>query len=181
MASPIACVEVVQAVATARLGPVILKTMDKCPPTKLMMLAGIKNGDTFFGECVLHITVVGLFDGFQAAHSRSHHDPDALRIGLGHLKPGIAHGLNARHHAVLHEGVHAARILRRHVGFQIQLSDFAAEVGREIGGVEPLYRSDAAASGQDIGPRRRDVIADGRDDPKTCNDDASFAHCPTIL
>ena len=52
MAKPSACVEVVQAVATARLGPVILKMIDKCPPTKLMMLAGMKNGDTFLGEWV---------------------------------------------------------------------------------------------------------------------------------
>ena len=50
MASPMAWVEVVQAVATARFGPVMLKAIDRWPLTRLMMLAGMKNGDTFFGE-----------------------------------------------------------------------------------------------------------------------------------
>ncbi len=52
MARPMAWVEVVQAVATARFGPVTLNAIDRCPLTKLMMLAGMKNGDTFFGEWV---------------------------------------------------------------------------------------------------------------------------------
>ena len=52
MASPSAWVEVVQAVATARFGPVRLKAIDRWPLIRLMMLAGMKNGDTFFGECV---------------------------------------------------------------------------------------------------------------------------------
>jgi hypothetical protein len=52
MAMPIACVEVVHAVAIARFGPVMLKAIDKCPLTRWMMLAGMKKGDTFFGECV---------------------------------------------------------------------------------------------------------------------------------
>ena len=41
---PSACVEVVQAVAIARFGPVILNAIDKCPLTRLMMLAGMKKG-----------------------------------------------------------------------------------------------------------------------------------------
>ena len=52
MAMPMACVEVVHAVAIARFGPVMLKAIDRWPLTRLMMLAGMKNGDTFFGECV---------------------------------------------------------------------------------------------------------------------------------
>ena len=73
----------VQAVATARFGPVILKAMDKWPLTRLMMLPGMKNGDTFFGEWVSEKLVVGFLDGFEAAHAGTHEDADAIGIGLG--------------------------------------------------------------------------------------------------
>jgi len=91
------------------------------------------------------------------------------------LKTGVAHRLDARHHTVLHEGVHAARILRRHVRFQIQLSDFAAEVRRKVGGIESFDGRDAAAPCEDGGPSSRDVVAYRRDDSKTRNDDTPFA------
>jgi hypothetical protein len=50
IANPSEWVDVVHAVAMARFGPVTLNAIDRCPLTRLMMLAGMKNGDTFFGE-----------------------------------------------------------------------------------------------------------------------------------
>ena len=49
-AMPMACVDVVHAVAMARFGPVKLNAIDKWPLTRLMMLAGMKKGETFLGE-----------------------------------------------------------------------------------------------------------------------------------
>jgi hypothetical protein len=126
----------------------------------------------------LQILVVGLFDGLEAAHARTHENADAIGVLLGHHQPRIAHGLHAGHHAVLHEGIHAARILRAHVRLEIEIANLAAEMGGEIRGVEAGHRADAAATRQDGRPSRRDIVAHRRNDTKTRNHDASFAQPP---
>ena len=129
---------------------------------------------------ILEILVVGLLDGLEAAHSRSHQHANAVGIRLRHLQSGVAHGLHAGHHAVLHEGVHAARVLRAHIGLEVELADLAAEMRWKVAGVETRHRADAAAAGDDRGPRARDVVAHRRDDSKTRNGDASFTQ-PRLL
>src|SRR6185437_11363800 len=49
MPRPIACVDVVHAVTTPRLGPFSPYLMDRCPEIMLMMLAGTKNGEILRG------------------------------------------------------------------------------------------------------------------------------------
>ncbi len=51
----------------------------------------------------------------------------------------------------------------------------------KLRGIESPYRLDAAVAGQDVGPRRRHVIADRRDDSKTRNDDASLAQYQLLI
>jgi hypothetical protein len=51
----------------------------------------------------------------------------------------------------------------------------------KVGGIESRYRLDAAAARQDIGPSRRHVVADRRDNSKTRNDDASFAQYQLLI
>ena len=49
-AMPIECVEVVQAVTSARFGPRMPKWIDTCPAVALMMLPGMKNGEILRGD-----------------------------------------------------------------------------------------------------------------------------------
>jgi len=105
-----------------------------------------------------------LLDRFESSHSGTHQHADAVGIGLGDRQSRIAHGLHAGDDPVLHEGIHAARILRAHVGLEIQLADLAAEMRRKAGGIETLDHIDAAAAGQDRGPGGRHVVAHRRDD-----------------
>ena len=51
-----AWVAVVQAVTTARFGPVMPRSMEMYPEIMLMMLAGTKNGDTRLRPLVLRVT-----------------------------------------------------------------------------------------------------------------------------
>jgi hypothetical protein len=118
--------------------------------------------------------VVGLLDRFESAHSRPHEYADAIRVSFGHDQSRVAHGLHASHNPVLHEGIHAPRILRCDVGCEIEFADFTAEMRREGSCVESGDRSDAAAACDDRRPCGLHVISDGGHDSKTRNNDASF-------
>jgi hypothetical protein len=165
-------VEVVQAVATARLGPVMLKAIDDA--------GGNEEGRDLLGRMRLQVFVVCLLDGLESAHAGAHENADAVRVRIRHDESGVAHGLHARHHAVLHEAIHSARILGCHVRLQIELPNLAAEMRGEIAGIETRHRADAAAPGDDRGPGAGHVVADRRDNSKTGDDGASLAQ-PRLL
>ncbi len=118
--------------------------------------------------------VVGHLDGSRPPMPEPMRIPIRSELASVRHESGVAHGLCARDHAVLHEGVHAARILRAHVGSEIQTADLAAEMRRIRGGIDPCDGADTAASRHDRTPCRLDLVADGRDDSKTRNHDTPF-------
>ena len=82
MPRPMACVDVVQAVTTPRFGPLRPYLIDRCPAIMLMIEAGTKNGEIFFGLLRLQIRVVLRLDGREAADAGAAHGAAARRIGL---------------------------------------------------------------------------------------------------
>ena len=90
------------------------------------------------------------------------------------IEPEVAHGLHAGDDAVLHEGIHAPRILGAHVRLEIELADLAAEMRRETAA------SNRTTGPMPLRPARIDAqpaatsLPTGETIPRPGNDDASF-------
>ncbi len=115
MPSPMAWVDVVHAVTTPRFGPFRLYLIDRCPEIMLMIDAGTKNGEIFFGIAAgLVVRVVLGLDGPEAADAgaarRRRSDPD---WSCWKSMPESATACMPAADAVVHERIHAARFLRR--------------------------------------------------------------------
>jgi hypothetical protein len=76
-AMPIECVDVVQAVTSARFGPRIPKWIETCPAAALMMLPGMKNGEILRGDLRFEPFRRVLLDGAETTDARAdrHADP----------------------------------------------------------------------------------------------------------
>ena len=68
-ASPMACAEAVHAVQVARFGPRALKRIETWPAARLMMDAGMKNGEMRRGPPLMSCLVLAL-DGRESADAR---------------------------------------------------------------------------------------------------------------
>ena len=76
-ASPIACADAVHAVHVARFGPRAPKRIDTCPAARLMMDAGMKNGEIRRGPPVEQLFVLPL-DRREPADARRDEDADLV-------------------------------------------------------------------------------------------------------
>jgi hypothetical protein len=113
-------------------------------------------------------------DGLQAADAAAHHDAVAGRsLAFNATDASIPQSLRCGHDAVLHERVHAARVLCGHVLVEVQPLNFTRETRREIGGVEALDGSDAAAAVQHVVPGGIHLTTDGRNNTETGDDDSA--------
>ena len=72
-------VEVAQAVTIERFGPVMCCMMLAWPEVMLMMLAGIKNGETLRGPQARSLVVI-FFDGLDATDTGTHSNTDGVSI-----------------------------------------------------------------------------------------------------
>ena len=103
-ASPMQCVDVAQAVTTEIFGPVRCCMMLTCPDVILMMLPGIKNGDTLRGTAGQQLVVVVL-DVLDAADTGAHRNADTVTVFFGDLETGILDRINAGSDPVVYERV----------------------------------------------------------------------------
>src|SRR5262249_41054909 len=124
----------------------------------------------------LQVVVVFLLDGSQTTDAGAAHRPAAIRVELVEVDSGVGDRLDARSHSVLHEFIHAPRILGRDVLGDIEVTDRAAEANGKGGHVEFGDRPDTALSPDDGIPGDLDVAADRRNDAEACDDDATLAH-----
>ena len=111
LASPIACAPVEQAVTTAWLGPLNPKRIETWPLTRLIRLAGMKNGLTRRGPRCSSSTAVSAMV-LEPADAGADQDPGPLALPLVLRRPaGILDRLARRRDAVQDEGVVLAHVL----------------------------------------------------------------------
>jgi hypothetical protein len=150
---PIECVDVVQAVTSARFGPFIPKWIETWPAAALMMLPGMKNGEILRGvRDSSHLAVVS---------SIVLRPPIPAPIATP-IRGAFASVLDRLHRGCEpegHERIELAHVLRRHVVLGVEADDLAPDVHREGAGVESRKGYDAAAAVADGVPGGRDVAA----------------------
>ncbi len=115
-------------------------------------------------------------NGVQATNAGTTHSTAALRVELAEVEPRVRHRLDAGRDAVLHEFVHAPRVFRSHVLFQLEAADLAAEAHWKRGHIEPGDRADTAFAAQDRIPGADDSAADRRNDSEARDNDTTLAH-----
>src|SRR5581483_6739448 len=112
----------------------------------------------------LEIVVVLGLDRTEAADACSADCSAAGRVELAEVDTRVRDRLDARGDAVVHEVVHAPRILGRNVLAYVEVADRAAEADGKRGHIEPRDRSDAALPAQDCFPRGLERAAHWRND-----------------
>ena len=115
-------------------------------------------------------------DGPQAADSSAAHGPATVGVRLAEVEAGVGDRLDPRGDAVVHELVHAARILGGDVLTHIEAANLPAEAHRKGGHIEAGNRADPALPSQNRIPRRLDRAPHGGHDAEACHDDTTFAH-----
>src|SRR5690606_2544285 len=119
--------------------------------------------------------LVHLLDGRQAADARAGDHAEAVAIDLLKVDAGILHRVHARGDAVVHELVHAPRLLGRQVLLEVEVLHGAAEAAREVADVEARDGGDATDAVDDVVPGGGHRAAHRGDDAKTCYDYATLA------
>ncbi len=149
---------------------------DRCPATMLMMVEGTKNGEILRG--LLPASRKVLCSSWMRSRPPMPEPmitPSAIEIQPAQVEARIRHRIHARGDAVVHELVHAPRILRGEVFLELEILHRAAEAAREILGIEARDRPDAAHTADDIGPGAVDGAAHRRDDTQPRDDYATLA------
>ncbi len=90
----------------------------------------------YLASAAFIVGVVHLFDQAQAADAGTDGNADTLGVLIRDFDTGIAECLDAGHHAVLYEGVHAARFLGRKVLRHIESFDLTCDLRSEAACIE---------------------------------------------
>ena len=178
VASPIACADAVQAVHVARFGPRAPKRIDTCPAARLMMDAGMKNGEIRRGPPVEQLFVLPL-DRREPADARRDEDADLVghRRRDGQLR--VVHRELAGRERVLDEDVGLLDVFLLHELQGIEASDLPRNARRERRRIEVRDRRDAAAAGKQRVPVRGRPDTDRRDQTDA-GDDHSPGHVASL-
>ena len=86
--SPIECAEAVHAVQVARFGPRAPNRIDTWPAARLMIDAGMKNGEMRRGPPLMQLEVLAL-DGREPADARRDEHADLVGVRRRHLQPRV--------------------------------------------------------------------------------------------
>ena len=81
----------------------------------LMMVAGTKNGEILRGLCAFRYALCSFSMVPSPPMPAPHTAPQRVAIGLAEIDAGVGDGLHPGGYAVVHELVHAARVLGRDV------------------------------------------------------------------
>src|SRR6185503_11043527 len=92
----------------------------------------------------LQIGAVFLLDGAESADARTAHSAAPVRIELAHVDTGVGHRLDAGSDTVVHELVHAPRILGRDVLIHLEPAHGSAETHGKCGDIKAGDRTDSA-------------------------------------
>jgi hypothetical protein len=136
--------------------------IDRLPEIMLLIVPGNEEGRNL-ARTTGQVIIVRTFDHRQAADARADVHPDALRVVLRRIEPGVAQGLDAGRHAEMDEGIHAARFLGRQVGRDVEILHLPGDLRLEGRRIELRDAGYPAAAGGQVVPGVRDVIADRRD------------------
>ncbi len=170
-ASPMACAEAEQAVHVAELGPLAPKRIETWPAARLMMAAGMKNGEMRRGPPSRKRTVLAL-DRAEPADARRDEDAGPDRHLRADLQPRILHRELRGGDRELDEDVHLLDVLLVDELQRVEVLDFARDARRELGGVEPGDRADAAPSRAERFPVRAGPDAERRHEADARHDDS---------
>src|SRR5512139_939421 len=121
-----------------------------------------------------HQQSVGFLDQRQAADSGTDIDANALRIGFGDFDARVAYRLDARGHAELDEGIHAAGLFRVEVGLDLEILDLACHLRGERRWIKTGDPGDPGTTGKQVTPGFRDGVTDRGNDPQPGDYDATF-------
>ena len=139
-----------------------------------MMLPGTKNGEIFLGLLCLGVFLVVLFDGVQPTDACPHRHADARRIFSSDLEPRILQRFRSRGESVVHERIHAPQFLRWQILLGVEIGHGAVKAHRKGADIEGLDGPDPALAGENVLPRAFHRTADGGNDAKTGDYDASL-------
>ena len=145
-----------------------------------MIEPGTKNGE-ILRRPPCSVVRVRLLDHRQAADPGADAHADALHVARVAVEPGVLHRLHRRDEAVVDERVVAARFLAGQVLRDVEALHLAGDLRRKRRRVEARDPRDPRAPGEDARPRLRDADADGRNDAKTGDDDATAGHAAQQL
>ena len=119
------------------------------------------------------VDVGSLDDLLDAAAAGVHHDPDPVALLLAHgleVEPRVGHGLLAGSHRQVDEAAHPASHLRVHHRGRVEAQDLGGDADLVAGGVEARDQPRPGHAGLEVGPVRREVVADRHDGPEAGHD-----------
>ena len=170
-ASPMACADAEQAVQVAEFGPLALKRIETWPAARLMIEAGMKNGEMRRGP-----------PSRSALCSRSMvlnpPMPDAMktptRVAMSSVtdEPGVVHRELRRRDGVLDEDVHLLDVFLVDELQRVEALDLAGDPRGELRRVEVRDRADPAAAGAERLPVRLGPDAERRHEADARHDDS---------
>src|SRR5687768_15531161 len=99
-----------------------------------------------------------------------------MRVRFFDRQRRVLHRLNRGCDAVVLKNVRLARVLRLEVLAEVEVADRARKPSREGARVEVLDGTDATDAITNVLPTFGNGVADGRDQPEACDDDAPFSH-----
>src|SRR6266480_6513151 len=112
-----------------------------------------------------------VFQRFQSADAAANDDAEAIAIDLLQVEAAIPDRHLGRTHGQLNETISAPDIfgVLKEI-LRIEIAHFPADFAIVVRGVEGLNPADATFAGNEIFPKRLEIVADGRDNTETCND-----------
>ncbi len=163
-ARPIECVDVVQAVTSARFGPRRPWWIDTCPAAALMMLPGMKNGEILRG--VFASSHFAVFSSMVESPPMPAPMATPMRAQLASVtsKPESLMACGRGGDAERHERIELPHVLGRHVVLGDEVLHLAADADREGAQVHLVDETDAAAAVDDAVPGGRDGAAERGND-----------------
>ncbi len=170
-ASPMACADAEQAVQVAEFGPLAPKRIETWPAARLMMAAGMKNGEIRRGPPSMQRLVLAL-DGAEPADADAMNTPTRVAISGVTVSAGVVHRELRRGDRVLDEDVHLLDVFLVDELQRVEALDLARDPRGELRGVELRDRSDPALAGAERLPVRLGPDAERRHEADARHDDS---------
>ncbi len=172
-ASPIALLEVAQAVTMHMFGPRKPNSIEMSPLAMLLMSIGMVKAETRSGPLVDQRAVL-VFERFQSADAAAHEHAEAVAIHLLEVDAGIAHRAFRRGHRKVGEAIGPLVFLGIvEDRFRIEVAHLARDPAVVAGRIEARDLDDAAAAFEQVLPEGFEFVAQRRDDTHSGDDDSA--------
>ena len=149
--SPIECADAVHAVHVARFGPRAPNRIETCPAARLMIDAGMKNGEMRRGPPLIELEVLAL-DGAEPPDAGRDEDADVVGVLRRDLELSVADGELRRRDGELDEDVHLLDVFPVEVLQRVEPLDLTRNSRREVLRVEVRDGPDAVLAGTEGPP-----------------------------